>query len=770
MPQPGIAPHTTCHEDNRTVTRNRRDLGGNQWYLGSVPPKPLESRSDDRAEVKEWLPVTVPGNVRNDLLTLGRIEDPFFGTNNEACQWVDDCDWWYTRPLELDLDRGERAFLCFEGIYYISSVYLDEVELGRHEGMFSRQVYEISELVRSGRSEVAVRIWGSNSLPRRGLKWWERLWSPVATVLQRGQEAFPQRSATLKCQMSFGWDFAPRLRTMGIWDDATLRVTGSVFVSDVFVEAQPENEQAHVTVRATLDSTTTQRVIARVEVRLREHPSDPDWTGEFPLSLASGQQIEEMTFTLPDAQLWHPWDRGKPHIYELELRIVQEGRVLDSLTESFGIRKLDMARNPDAPLRSEDWTLVINDSPLFIRGANWVPMDALPGRLQRENYQPLITMAGEAGINLLRVWGGGLREKRAFYDLCDEQGIMVWQEFPLACLLLGHLPRSTRFRNLLRQEGTGIVRQLRNHPSLVLWCGGNEFSYLRNHRLVNDLEGVVRAEDGTRPFRKTSPGKGDTHNWLIWHGKAPIREYQKDTSPFVSEFGLQSVPSVTSLPQFLAKEDLFPPNNVWRYHCAQLEKLARYLTPPTPNTLEGWVEASQRAQACGLQIAIEHWRRRKYRTSGTVIWQFNEPWPAISWSLVDYYGQPKLAWERLKSLYNPILISLEFPQRRYRAGDMFRAQVWGVNDLLGPCRDCLLEVDLDGERVFSRTISLPPDSSQPVDRFQAPLERGPRALLVRLRRGERVISSNEYDLSYYDPKRAQLLEVLYRRIGRWLLE
>lgn len=769
-PKTDIAPHTTYLEDNRTVTRNRWDLGGNQWRLGSVPPKPLGSRSDDRAEVKEWLPATVPGNVRNDLLKLGRIEDPYFGTNNEACQWVDKRDWWYLRPLVLDLDRGQRAFLCFEGIDYVSSVYLDEVELGRHEGMFSRQVYEISELVRSGPSEVAVRIWGSNSLPQRRLTWWEKLWSPVATALQRGQEAFPHRSATLKCQMSFGWDFAPRLRTMGIWDDASLLVTGSVFVSDVFIQTQPQNEQAHVTIRATLDSTRAQRAVAQVEVRSPDQPSNSDWTGEFPLSLESGQQIKEMNFILPEAQLWHPWDRGKPHMYDLELQIVQEGRVLDSLTQSFGIRTVHMARNPGTPGHSEDWTAVINDSPLIIRGANWVPMDALPGRLRREDYQRLITMAKAVGINLLRVWGGGLREKRAFYDLCDEQGIMVWQEFPLACLLLGHLPRSPRFRNLLRQEGTGIVRQLRNHPSLVLWCGGNEFSYLRNRRLVDELGKVVKVEDGTRPFRRTSPGRGDTHHWLVWHGKAPIREYREDTSPFVSEFGLQSVPSVTSLSQFLPDEDLFPPNDTWRYHCAQLEKLARYLTPQMPNTLEEWVEASQRAQASGLQMAIEHWRRRKYRTSGTVFWQFNEPWPAISWSLVDYYGRPKLAWERLTQIYSPILVCLEFPQRRYRAGGMFRARVWGVNDLLSPCLDCLLEVDLDGERVFSRSVSLPPDSSQPVGWIQVSLEKDPRALAVKLREGKRVISSNEYDLTYHDPKRVQVWEVLYRTIGRWLLE
>jgi beta-mannosidase len=188
----------------------------------------------------------VPGNVRSDLLALGKIEDPFFGTNNEASQWVDEYDWWYKRPLDLRLGDQGRAFLCFEGIDYLSAVWLDEIELGRHEGMFSRQVYEITDSMRDSGSEVAVRIWGSGSLPPRELAWWERLWSPIATVLDRGKKPFPDRSATLKCQMSFGWDFAPRMRAVGLWDDATLVVTRSAFIRDIFITSQPDGQQARL--------------------------------------------------------------------------------------------------------------------------------------------------------------------------------------------------------------------------------------------------------------------------------------------------------------------------------------------------------------------------------------------------------------------------------------------------------------------------------------------------------------------------------------------
>ena len=725
---------------------------------------------DDRADVDEWLPATVPGNVRSDLLALGRMEDPFYGTNNEDSQWVDAFDWWYTRPLQVRLREGERAFLIFDGIDYISAVYLDQIELGRHEGMFSRQVYEITGLTKAEGSEVAVRIWGSDSLPHPRLSWQERLWSPVATALQRGQEALPPRSATLKCQMGFGWDFAPRTRTMGLWDGVSLVVTRSVFVREVFIKTHLDHRAAQVTLLATLDSDRAQEVDAEVLITNKpsSEPSERQW--RYDLTLEQGQQTREVEFALPEPHLWQPWDRGEPHLYDLQLRILRGEQPLDSVRESFGVRSVEMARNPETPVGREDWTVVLNEAREFIRGANWVPLDSLPGRSRHTDYQALITMAKEAGINLLRVWAGGLREKKAFYDLCDREGIMVWQDFPLACLPLGHFPRRRAFHHLLAQEARSIVRQLRNHPSLILWCGGNEFSYKRNRRLVGTLEAIVEQEDGTRPFRKSSPGRGDRHNWVVWHAKAPARDYREDRSQFVSEFGLQSLPDVSSLSRFLPRKDLHPPSEGWRYHSAQVEKLERYLAPHSPRTLAEWVDASQKGQAFGLQVAIEHFRRRKYRTSGTIFWQFNDPWPAISWSVIDHYRRPKRAYVKLKTLYNPVLISLEYALQEYHPGDLFQADIWVINDLLTPHRDCLLEINLDDRRLYSRTVSLPADSSQKVGSVEHRLGPHKGHLTVTLHRQRQLISSNEYDLLYHDPHDARWIDVLYSKLGQWAME
>jgi len=829
---------------NRSGTVRRSvDLNGPDWQFGCVPQKPVDCEdANDCHQVAEWLPATVPGNVRADLLALGRISDPFYGLNNEDSQWVDEWDWWYRKALSLQLDEGERAFLVFEGIDYISTVYLNGVELGRREGMFSRQVYEITRHLfdpfaesSSGQfseSVVTVRIWGSATLPRPQLTVGQRAWNRISGTLMPKFEAFPDRIRTLKCQMGFGWDFAPRLRTMGIWDDVYLVVTRAVFIRDVFVQCEVQGirdrgqgigdrgqkaESARVQLRLELDADRKQAARAQVTVRGNNFATDEQHFG-FDLALSKGPQVKELELVIENPRLWQPWERGFPHLYEVNLSLLPDHSLvassvdcgprrakensssLDSLVTTFGLRTIELIPNDDAPSDAPPWTFVFNDQPLFIRGANWVPVDALPGRARRNDYAQLLDLAKEAGINMLRVWGGGLREKRAFYDLCDELGLLVWQEFPFACVFFGHFPRHESFLNLARSECTAIVRQLRNHPSLVLWCGGNEYSPRRNRKLTETLKAVVAANDGTRPFKDVSPGRGDSHNWRVWHGKANLRHYRRDEAQFASEFGLSSILDLASLQRFIPPEHLWPPDQFWQYHHAELDKLRRYAQPwirvckriasaPAGFAIRrsgGWItnpagavralkgesaslaqfiEATQKAQAFGLQVAIEHFRRRKYRASGTLFWQFNEPWPAICWSLVDYYRRPKLAYHKLQQIYNPVLISLNYPLIEYGPGTVLRAEIWAINDLLQSFEDCRLRILLDGKEIFSQAINLPPDSCRFVGLIEHPLPDGGQHLEARLSCQGQIISANGYDLQYHDPTEAGLFDRLRSWIG-----
>ena len=754
------------------------DLGGPEWELGAVHDTLVRAvDSPDIATVEEWIQATVPGNVRTDLLAAGLIADPFVGTNNEQSQWVEEHDWWYRRVFPLTLNENERAFLVFDGIDYLSAVHIDGVLLGTHEGMFSRQTYEITTHVRgSSTHHLTVRLVGPAHFAARELNPFERAWDRLSRYLSPRNSAFPERLNTLKCQMGFGWDFAPRMRTIGIWDAVTLIVAGTVWIRDVRVRTAVEADRAKLMVTARLDSGTNEPVSVLIELRESDGKAVLS-SGVVDTRLHAGQQDIETTLTLRNPNLWQPWDRGTPHLYEITVRVVRgdstDDSILDSLTKSFGIRDISIIRPPDTPSECEPWLLTVNGKPEFVRGANWVPLDAMPGRLRAGEYEQMVDQAINAGINMLRVWGGGLREKAAFYEGCDRKGMLVWQEFPFACVFLGYFRRDPDFLALVRQECTAIVRQLRNHPSVALWCGGNEFSPRRNRPLIDLLQTISTEEDGTRPFKRVSPDRHENHNWRVWHGRRPISDYRREDAYVLGEFGLQSVPDEDSLRKFIPAASTWPPGPDWMYHNGGIEKLAQYANPLLPagtNSLREFIAASQQAQAHGLQVAVEHMRRRKGRTAGVLVWQLNEPWPSICWSLIDYYRRPKAAYRKLVDVYSPILLSALYPLRRYEPGDQLSVELWAINDRLEPIKRAEGEAVLDGETIFRSAFSLPADCSQRVGHTVHVLDHAPHTLSLRLTRpsGE-ILSSNEYDLTYVESHRLHWHPYLNSRLVELLM-
>jgi beta-mannosidase len=303
------------------------------------------------------------------------------------------------------------------------------------------------------------------------------------------------------------------------------------------------------------------------------------------------------------------------------------------------------------------------------------------------------------------------------------------------------------------------VRDVRNHPSILLWCGGNEFSPERNRPVVEAMSRAA-AEDKSRPFWPASPHCLDSHNWSIWHCFEAPSAYRRDLAGFASEFGLQAPPSVASLRQFIPAGELWPPGPSWEYHSAGMTKLRRYARPflgPGEDSLEAFVRASQQAQALGLQIAIEHYRRRKAEgCGGALVWQLNEPWPAICWSLLDYYRQPKPAYETVKRVFNPILVSLDYTPRAYQGGDRLTADVWLINDTEEPASGCELEIDLvDGSGqcvpVLRRAVDVAPNSAAVVDHCTWSLPAGEGwGLVCRLTHDGHLLSFNAYDLAAHD--------------------
>lgn len=788
-----IAKHNAGSGQIAAVSMNKRqtlDLGGQDWRIGCVKCRPTADMAAwDVDAVEEWLPATVPGDVRADLLDSKRIPDPYVGLDNELSQWVDERDWWYRKDLDLRLDEGERAFVVFHGVDYLSAVFLDGRLLGTHEGMFSRHTYEITDLVRGAphHHELAVRIVGPASLPPPELTWYEKLWNSVSSRIPHGSQAFPDRFGVLKCQMGYGWDFAAKIRTIGIWDRVSLVVVRSVHILDPRVTTELMEDVAQINVDFTLDSDHDQTVTAGIHVRLKG-AADDEATRSLQLDLMPGQKRYSACLHVQNAKLWNPWDRGPAHLYDLTIEITrnQAGTVvaLDDDKVQFGIRDIALTPPPEL-LTAKPYIFTVNERREYIRGANWVPLDAMPGRARRADYAQLLDRARSAGINMLRVWGGGLREKSEFYELCDEKGILVWQDFPFACAFFGYYLLRGRFPALAQQEVTDIVRQLRNHPSVAVWCGGNEFSPRRNRRLIRLVGEITSREDGTRPFRRVSPDQGEAHNWRIWHSKASVGYFRRDRSHILGEFGLQAVPDIESLRRFLTPGHLWPPNGEWTYHGAELNKMEHYLKPwfsfpgctdntmfegCEPRSLEEFVTASQKAQAHGVQVAVEHVRRRKGETGGSLVWQLNDPWPAISWSLIDYYRRPKAAYYKLAQVYNPVLISVLYPLRRYRRGQTLHLDIWAINDLLQPIDDARLEVLLDDQVIATYRVSLPSDSRRLIDRLAHRLDHAPVRLLVRLIEGERVVSTNDYDLRYESSRERSWPDHLFGWIGDVMLK
>ena len=551
-------------------------------------------------------------------------------------------------------------------------------------------------------------------------------------------------------------------------------------------------------------------------VRGKNFESDAQ-TFAFDLNLARGVQTREIAFDLQDVRLWNPWDRGAPNLYELEIQILSPSspefsqvpmsshEFFDSLTTTFGVRAFELVRVKGAPRGAEPCAFVVNGTHEFLRGANWVPLDAIPARLTRDDYAVRLQQARDANVNFLRVWGGGLRDKRAFYDLCDELGILVWQEFPFAGAILDRFPRDRAFLDLVRDECGAMVRALRNHPSLGVWCGGNEFNTRGNGAIVKTLKSVVKREDGTRPFKPASPYRDESHNWSVWHRFANLRDYRYDMTPFLGEFGLQSMPNLASLEKFLPRDALSTPHALWEYHCAELKKLGRYassviasIAKPCPErsrrespacqsgiacfgfrstprkpllamTVAEFVEVTQRAQAIGLQIAIEHIRRRKPRTAGVAIWQFDDPWPAISWSVVDYYGTPKRAYDELKRLYSPVLASFDYALTPRHAGDVVKGDLWLINDWLDAFDDAKLCAYLNGSEIYARRVSIPPDSARCVDALAVPLGEGANVLRLQVSTGVHILSDHEHDLNFCDVGEINLLGALMAAVGKRLM-
>lgn len=594
----------------------------------------------------------VPSTVKKALFKKGLIPDPYFATQNESSQWVENKVWIYEKAFDFKKERGKRYFLKLGGVAPRGRIYLNGKLLGEVEGMFAQPMWEITDLIRDKGNRLEIRL-----------------------------EPERERTRAIACQMSYGWDFAPRITPIGVWRPLEIISSGEVLLKNPFLKLEKlEGNRALLNLSVGYDAKAEGKGKILLVMRGKNFKQEFKWAKE--VEIRKGEGEWEWSFHLPNPHLWYPLGYGEQNLYEVSLYLYLGKSLSHNLSFTWGARRLEWERNPGSS-EIYGWIPKVNGVRIYCKGANWVPADSLFD-LSTERYERLIRLAQLAGINMFRIWGGGIMEEDALYELCDRYGIMLWQEFPLACADYPQIPRDSFIQN-----ARDSILRLRNHPSLVLWCGGNEFDpdNPSNKPLVDSLEKLCRTLDGTRPFHRASPYGGDVHDWSVWHGSAPYTSYRQ-FCVFRSEAGLQSPPIQSDLEKFISPQALFPPSGEWSYHLADAGKIGRYAQNyGAIGNLEEFLKKAHFAQAITYQFNLDSCLKNIWANSGCLIWQFDDPWPNISWSMVDWFGNPKPSFYWFKKASQPINLAVDYDRIQLRRGEGMQIRVYAVNLTTEP-QDC----------------------------------------------------------------------------------
>ena len=631
----------------------------------------------------EWLAAQVPGGVHTDLMAAGRIADPFVGDEELRVQWVAERDWEYRRTFEVSAAVAAAAAerhlaLVFDGLDTLAEVRLNGERLGGADNMFRTWRWDVTGRLSPGTNELAVLF---HSAVRRGAE------LNAIRALDRPSDTLPGAPYLRKAPCHFGWDWGPKLPNTGIWQSVRLEAWSVARLEDVRIEQAVEAGRARISARVEVERAAGES--ASLEARLRlTHPDGRVETVEG--RLTADASTAGLTIDVADPELWWPNGLGGQPLYTAEVELVEGGRTLDRRTFQFGLRTLELRREPDD--WGESFTFVVNGVPVFAKGSNWIPADSFPARVTPERLEALLGAAAATNHNMIRVWGGGYYETEAFYDLCDRYGILVWQDFMFACSV--YPLTDPEFLANLAAEVRDQVRRLRHRACLALWCGNNEMergwtiwgwtrpenedlraAYLRF--FSGTLPEWIAAEDAATPYWPSSPSsgrplqepiggnRGDEHEWIVWHALAPFSAYGHETYRFVSEFGFESLPALATVAAFapdpadwnlgsplLDHHQRCPTGNARiLYYMAQQFRL--------PKDFASMIYLSQVLHAEAMRVGVEHWRRLRDRCSGALYWQLDDCWPVSSWASIDYFGRWKALQYATRRFFAPVLLTAE---------------------------------------------------------------------------------------------------------------
>lgn len=609
-------------------------------------------------------PVQVPGSVYSALLEAGQMEDPYYRDNEGKALALMEND--FVWSLSFTPEEGVLAcphqILRFEGVDTVADIRLNGVLLAHVENMHRTFEFDTAGILRPGENWLEVKLYS----PTRWIR------EKYAESPAEGSSDAMRGFANLrKAHCMFGWDWGPHLPDAGLWRPVTLQGVDGARLPHVLVRQRHEGGRVTLAIQPQMDYVEAQDITYTVEV------TDPQgntqkWEGS----------PEEVLVEHP--QLWWPHGYGEQPLYTVKVTAYAGGRELDSWQRRIGLRTMTIAREKDA--YGESFAHEVNGVRIFAMGADYIPEDNILSRVTPERTHMLLEQCVAANFNCVRVWGGGTYPSDAFYDACDELGLMVWQDFMFACAVYNLTPD---FAKNIREEVKDNVRRLRHHASLGLWCGNNEMEmfvdqgeWVLNKRQKADyirmyeylIPEVLLTEDPDTFYWPASPSsgggfddpndptRGDVHYWSVWHGQLPFAEYRKHQFRYLSEFGFESLPCLSTVKTFSQPEDWNLFSYVMEKHqrCARGSMLTMAYLQQTylyPTDFETTLYASQLLQADAIRYGVEHFRRIRGVCMGAVYWQLNDCWPVASWASIDYTGRWKALHYYAKRFFAPVLLS-----------------------------------------------------------------------------------------------------------------
>ncbi len=628
----------------------------------------------------KWYPAEVPGVIHTDLLRNKLIADPFFRSNESALQWIENASWEYRSTIQAAPDALKHSHieLVFEGLDGPAEVYLNDKLILTANNMFREWRVDVKQELKAGPNALLIVF---PSPIKEATK-------VAAGDSWRQQTLTPEKSYLRKAAYEYGWDWGPRFVLSGIWRPVKLDAWDDAKIANVHVRQRDINaEVAHLVIETEI--TSAQKTAAKVTVDYEAGGKKASATREVELNL--GVNHIDLPIDIAHPDLWYPNGYGKQAVYAFHTELKTGNRVQDEQVVRTGLRSIVLRRDVDQWGRS--FEIVVNGVPVFAKGADVIPFDSFPTRVTTAQYRRVLESAKAANMNMIRHWGGGYYETDEFYAFCDELGIMIWQDF-----MFGNewQPGTYAFKENVALEAEDQIKRLREHPSIVLWCGNNEteaswewhrditgkLSPDASRRMWQDyltlfsgvLARAVERFAPETPYWPSSPSadyedisdsyqSGDMHNWAVWHGMLPFRDYEKSNPRFMTEYGFQSFPEMRTVEAFSLPEDrtsiLTPVMLAHQKNAAGNAKIRDYMLRdyPEPKDFASFLYVSQVLQAEGIRVGTEHLRRNRPRTMGAIYWQLNDCWPVASWSSIDYYGRWKALQYYARRFYNDLLVS-----------------------------------------------------------------------------------------------------------------